>query len=409
MQTHGSIGPSCAVADVRADGTTIWTASQATHAYRPHFASVLGLPKEKVRVIYLDGAGCYGMNGHEDAAIEAALLSKSLGRPVRVQWMREDEHGFDPKGPTQLLDLAGAINDEGRIVDWRTEMWLPQATKGLPNIPLLAPEAAGIKQPQGIATGLITQNGAPPYETDYVNVIVHWLKDATLRPSNLRAPGKIANCFAVESFFDELAAAGGFDPVELRLRGLDDPRGIEVVRRAAAKMNWQARPSPGPDAKAALGRGRGFAYMHYKRNERYRAMAIEVTVERATGRVSVDRVVCAHDCGMIVNPDGVRAQIEGCILQTLSRTLMEEVKFDRSRVTSTDWASYPILTFSQTPKLDIELIDRPDERPLGAGEAAATPVPAALSNAVFDATGARLRIVPFTQERMKAALAGQSS
>jgi CO/xanthine dehydrogenase Mo-binding subunit len=427
LQSHGSIGPSCAVADVRADGATIWTASQATHAYWPHFARTLGLPKERVRVVYLDGAGCYGMNGHEDAAVEAALLSKSVGRPVRVQWMREDEHGWDPKGPAQLLDIAGAIDAEGRILEWRTQMWVPQATKGLANTPLLAPAAAGIPQPHGIATGLITQNGGPPYAADHVNVAVHWLKDPILRPSNIRAPGKVANSFAVESFFDELAAAGGFDPVDLRLRWLKDPRGIEVIKRVAARMNWQTRPSPGPDAGAAgagiagavgdagakraggaagaVARGRGFSYVHYKHNETYVAMAVELEIERASGRVNVERIVCAHDCGMIVNPDGVRAQVEGCILQTLSRTLMEEVKFDRARVTSTDWASYPILTFSQAPKLDIELIDRASERPLGAGEAAAPPLPAAVGNAVFDALGVRLRLVPFTPQRIRSALA----
>jgi nicotinate dehydrogenase subunit B len=404
MQSHASLGPSCAVADVRADSATVWTASQGTHGNRSTFATFLGLPADKVRLIYLEGAGCYGMNGHEDAAADAAILSRAVGRPVRVQWSREDEHGWDPKGPAQLLDLAGTVDSSGRILDWRTEMWVPQATRGLPNIPLLAPEAAGLGQPRGLNAGAISQNGDPPYAADHMRVLAHWLKDAPLRLAPIRSPGKPANCFAVESFTDELAAAAGIDPVEFRLRGLKDPRGIEVIRRTAAMMNWQTRASPGGDRTAEVSRGRGLAYVHYKHNETYVAMGVEVAVERSSGRIKVERIVCAHDCGQIINPDGVRAQVEGNTLQTLSRVLMEEVKFDRSRVISTDWSSNPNLTFSEVPKLEIELIDRPTQPPLGAGEAACTTVAAALGNAVYDATGARLRTVPFTPESVKAAL-----
>ena len=245
MQSHASIGPSCAVADVSADAATIWTASQGTHGNQATFARFLGLPKDKVRLIYLEGSGCYGMNGHEDAAADAAILSRAVGRPVRVQWSREDELGWDPKGPPQLLDIAGAVGADGRIVDWRTEMWIPQTTKGLPNIPLLGPEAAGLDNIAGLNTGLISQNGDPPYAADHIQVIAHWLKDTPLRPAPLRSPGKPANCFAVESFVDELAAAAGVDPVELRLRGLTDPRGIEVIKRVAAMMKWQTRPFAG--------------------------------------------------------------------------------------------------------------------------------------------------------------------
>jgi CO/xanthine dehydrogenase Mo-binding subunit len=401
VQTHGSMGPSCAVADVKPDAATVWTASQATHRMQPAFAKILGLPPANVRLIYLDGAGCYGMNGHDDAAADAALLSKAVGRPVRVQWTREDEHGWDPKGPPQLLALEGALGPGGRIAAWRTEMWLPKATASLPNVPLLGPEAAGIQQAQGISTGLITQNGDPPYAVANVEVLVHWLKDAPLRPSNIRAPGKIANCFAVESFVDDFAAAAKADPVQFRLGGLSDPRGIEVLRRAAALVDWQPRPSPSPSG----GIGRGVAYIHYKHSETYVAIAMEVSVERDSGAISVTRVGCAHDCGLVINPDALRGQIEGSILQTLSRTLLEEVTFDRARVTSLDWESYPILAFPDVPEIRIDIVDRPQEPPLGAGEAAATPVPAALANAVFDATGARLRTVPFTPSRVREALA----
>ena len=409
MQSHGSIGPSCAIADVGADAATVWTASQGTHGNRNTFAKFLGLPREKVRLIYLEGSGCYGMNGHEDAAADAAILSRAAGRPVRVQWSREDELGWDPKGPPQLLDISGAVSADGRILDWRTEMWIPRTTKGLPSIPLLAPEAAGLEHVPGLNAGLISQNGDPPYAADSVQVIAHWLKDTPLRPAPIRSPGKPANCFAVESFVDELAAAAGADPVEFRLRGLKDARAIEVIKRTAALMNWQTRPSPGPDTSAAGARGRGFCFVHYKHNEAYVALAMQVAVDRASGKIKVERVVCAQDCGQIINPDGVRAQAEGSILQTLSRVLMEEVMFDRARVVSVDWASYPILRFSDVPKLDIELIDRPSLPPLGAGEAACTVVGAALANAVHDATGARLRTVPFTPERVKAAMASKAS
>ncbi len=407
MQSHASLGPSCAVADVRADSATIWTASQGTHGNRATFARFLSLPQEKVRLIYVEGAGCYGMNGHEDAAADAAVVSRALGRPVRVQWSREDEHGWDPKGPAQLLDISGAVAG-GRIVDWRTEMWLPQTTRGMPNIPLLAPEAAGLDQVRGLNPGLVSQNGDPPYAADNVQVLVHWLKQTPLRPAPLRSPGKPANCFAVESFVDELAAAAGVDPIEFRLRGLTDPRGVEVIKRMAALLNWQTRPSPGADKDASIARGRGMAYVHYKHDESYVATGIEVAVERASRSIRVERVACAHDCGQIINPDGARAQVEGCILQTLSRVLKEEVKFDRSRVTSVDWASYPILTFSETPRIDIALIDRPAERPLGAGEATCTTIGAAFANAVFDATAIRLRTIPFTPERVAAAWAKSS-
>ena len=400
VQSHASLGPSCAVAEVKAGGATIWTASQATHKFRPAFAAMLELPVERVRLVYLDGSGCYGMNGHDDAAADAALLAKAVNRPVRVQWSRADELGWDPKGPPQALTIEAALGADGAIAAWRTEMWLPQATAKLANVPLLAPEAAGIAQPQGISTGLISQNGDPPYAAASVEVLVHWLKDAPLRPSNIRAPGKVANIFAVESMTDELARAAGHDPLEFRLAGLTDPRGVAVLKRVAELFGWTPREKAEPN-----GLGRGLAYVHYKHNEGYVAMAIEAEVTRETGEIRVRRVACAHDCGLVINPDAVKAQVEGAILQTLSRTLFEEVAFDQSRVTSVDWNRYPILTFTDAPELLIDLIVRPHEPPLGAGEAAATPVAAALASAVFDATGARLRTVPFTPERVKRALA----
>lgn len=400
LQSHASMGPSCSVADVRSDGATIWTASQASHRLVVSCAAALGLEQAKVRTIYLDGAGCYGMNGHDDASVEAAMLSKALGKPVRVQWSREDELGWDPKGPPQLLEISASLTPEGGIDAWSTEMWLPRATANLAWIPLLSPVAAGLPQPKGQATGLVTQNGDPPYGAKAMRVHVHWIEGSPLRPSNIRAPGKVGNCFAVESFVDELAARANVDPLQFRLRDLAQPRGREVVERLARLMKWETRAGA-----AGQGRGRGMAYIHYKHNETFVAMGMEVDVDRKSGEIRVRRVACVHDCGLMINPDAVRAQVEGNILQTLSRTLHEETTFDRSRVTSVDWRGYPLLRFPEVPRLDIELVQRLDQPPLGAGEAASAPVPAALANAVFDATGRRVRSVPFTRERVQPLLA----
>jgi nicotinate dehydrogenase subunit B len=402
-QSHGSLGPSCAIADVRPDGTTVWTSTQGTHGLRTSLSKIFAIPEDKLRVVYLDGAGSYGGNGNDDAAADAVLLSRAVGHPVRVQWMRHDEHGWDPKGPAQFLDLKGAIDAEGRIVSWETQMWLPTPTPG--TRAFLGVDSAGLAQPHGQGAGQITQNGDPPYASSNVRVVVHWMKQSPLRISNLRAPGKIANTFAVESFVDEFATAAGVDAVEYRLRGLSDPRAIEVIKAAAQMIGWQSRPSPNPQlAQGSLALGRGFAYVRYKQAENYIAMAMEVAVDRTTGKVSVRRVTCAHDCGLVINADSLRNQIEGSILQTLSRALHEEVKFDRSHVTSIDWASYPILTFPEVPPIEVALIDRPELPPLGAGEASTAPVAAALANAIFDAAGVRLRTVPFTAPLVKAAL-----
>jgi CO/xanthine dehydrogenase Mo-binding subunit len=380
--------------DFKPEGTTIWTASQGPHGLRSNFARVFGIPQDKVRVIFLDGSGSYGSNGNDDAAADALLLSRAVGKPVRVQWMREDEHAWDPKGPPQLLEIRGGLDAENRIASWETLMWLPASVQG--NRPLLAADDAGIPQTHGRGAGQISQNGDPPYAASNVRVVVHWLKETPLRLSNLRAPGKIANVFAVESFTDELAAAAGIDPVEFRLRGITDSRAVDVIKRATEMLGWEPRRSPNPRAQQGRMRiGRGMAYVRYKQTENYVAMAMEVAVDRSSGKINVRRITCAHDCGLVINPNGLRNQIEGCILQTLGRTLHEEIKFDEMRVTSADWSSYPILSFPEVPAVEVVLIDRPTLAPIGAGEAATAPVAAALANAVFDATGVRLRRVPF--------------
>jgi len=403
FQSHASLGPSCAVADVKEAGTTVWSATQNPFGLRNNLAKVFAIPQDKMRVVYLDGSGSYGTNSSDDAAADAVLLSRAAGQPVRVQWMRQDEHGWDPKGPAQLLDMRGGIDGNGNIVAWETQMWLPSGPSG--ERALVGPESAGMTQEHGQGAGLMTGNADPPYSVADLRVVAHILKDTPLRLSNLRAPGKIGNVFAVEAFTDELAAAAGMDAVAFRRRGLTDPRALAVLDRATAMMDWQPRVSPNP--RAAQGNfltGRGIAYMRYKQAENYVALAMEVAVDRTTGKTTVRSVVCAHECGLIVNPDGLRNQVEGSIMQTLSRSLHEEVQFNRSRVTSIDWNSYPILTFPEAPAIQVALIDRPDQPAFGAGEAAAAPVAAALANAIFDATGIRFRTVPFTAARVKAAL-----
>jgi CO/xanthine dehydrogenase Mo-binding subunit len=369
-----------------------------------NLAKVFGIPLDKMRVVYMDGAGSYGGNGNDDVAADAVLLSKAVGAPVRVQWMRQDEHAWDPKGPQQLLDMRAGLDAQGNIAAWEAEMWLPMNKPGAR--PLLSVDAAGMAQDHGQGAGLMTQNADPPYPAPNVRVVAHYLKETPLRPSNLRAPGKIANVFAVEAFTDELAAAAGMDPVEYRLRGLSDPRAIAVIRRTADMFGWQPRATRGPEASGKVQVGRGFAYARYKQAENYVAMAMEVAVDRSSGQIQVRRVACAHDCGLIVNPNALRNQVEGLIVQTLSRTIHEEVKFDRARVTSVDWASYPILRFPEAPAIEVALLDHPELPLYGAGEAAAVTVPGALANAIYDATGVRLRRAPFTPERVKTALAG---
>jgi CO/xanthine dehydrogenase Mo-binding subunit len=407
-QSHASMGPSCAVADYKPDSLTVWCSSQGTHGLRRNLARDLGIPAEQVRVVYMDGAGSYGSNGSDDAAADAALISRALQQPVRVQWMREDEHGFDPKGPPQLLDLKAALDANGNIAAWETDAWLPENTPNLRSRPMLAFLAAGIPQPVGQSVAQVQGNAYPSYDLPNVTATVHWLKTTPLRPSNLRAPGKPGNSYAVECFIDELASAAKRDPLEFRLAHLKDQTGTAILKRIAERMNWQPRPSPNPAAsRGAESIGRGIAYVHYKHTDNRLGLGIEVVVNRNTGNIRVTRAVCVYEAGLMINPDAVRAQVEGNILQAISRTLHEEVQFDENGVTSTDWRSYPILTFPEVPALEVELIGSVHDKPLGAGEAASAPVPAAIGNAVYDAIGVRMRKVPLTATRVRDALNGR--
>jgi len=408
IHTHGSIGPSCAVADFKDGGLTVWTASQATHWLRRDLATTFGIPVERIRCLYADGAGCYGRNGHEDAAADAVLLSRELGRPVRVQWMRHDEHGWDPKGPPTLVEVKAGLDAAGNVVAWQSEFWIPKATI-TSQPPMIAATLAGLPRKDDINPGNVFQNSAVPYAFAHAHAVCHRLESTPFRPSWIRTPGRMQNTYANEAFMDELAAAAQVDPIQFRLRYLQDARGVEVLEAAAARAGWITRPSPKVvGASTPVATGRGVSYVKYENVRTYVAAVADVEVNRGTGAVVVKRVVVAHDCGQMINPDGVRQQIEGNVIQTVSRTLKEELKWNRSRVTSVDWRSYPILKFPEVPVVDIVLIDRPKEPPWGAGEPSAAVVPSAISNAVFDAVGVRLRSVPYTADKVRKALTAKA-
>jgi nicotinate dehydrogenase subunit B len=400
IHTHGSIGPSCAVASFADGKLTCWTASQATHDLRKQLAATLAVPVADVRCIYVEGAGCYGRNGHEDAAADAALLARAVGKPVRVQWMRADEHGWDPKGPPTLLDMRAGIDREANVTAWESELFVPDGAAGL--VALVGSDLAGLDSLGKLSPGGVLNDLAIPYLFPNVTTTAHRLASTPLRPAWIRSPGRLQNTFANESFVDEIAAEVRADPLDIRLKYLVDARGKELLERLAELSKWRERPRP--DRNADTVTGRGLAYVKYELVRTYVGVVAEVEVNRKTGALAVKRFYVVHDCGQLINPDGVRNQIEGCIVQTVSRTLKEEVTFDRAMVTSLDWASYPILTFPEIPEVVIDLIDRPEEVPWGAGEPTCAVVPSAIAGAVFEATGARLRSVPFTPAKVKAAL-----
>ena len=405
IHTHGSMGPSCAIAEFKDGRLTSWSASQATHDLRKQLAQMLAMPIDNVRCIYLEGSGCYGRNGHEDAAADAALLAKALGKPVRVQWSRADEHGWDPKGPPTLIDLRASMDDTGNMIAWESDFFIPQAGPEL-NVALVPAALAGLPTSPVSFPGNIFQDSAIPYKFPNIKTVCKRLETTPLRPSWIRTPGRMQNTYANECFIDELAAAAGMDAMEFRVKYLDanDKRGLEVLSRLAALAKWDKRASPQKGASSNVVKGRGMSYVKYELVRTYIGAVAEVEVDRTTGVIKVAKFYVTHDCGQIINPDGLKNQIEGCVMQTVSRTLIEEVKFDRSQVTSLDWESYPILKFPQVPDIVIDLIDRPSEKPWGAGEPAAAVIPSAISNAVFDATGVRLRSVPYTPTKVKAAM-----
>jgi CO/xanthine dehydrogenase Mo-binding subunit len=410
-QAHAMMGPSCAVADVRSDGATIYSQSQNVFSLGATLADLLGLATEQVHVIFREGAGCYGHSGFDDVAADAALLSQAVGRPVRVQWIRADEFAWEPKSPPMTMDLRGGLDDQGNILAWDYTVWTPtHNTRPRDQASMVL--AGQLKDPTGemfeFGYGGGDRNAPTNYSFPNNRVTVHWIETPPLRPSALRSLGGLANATANELFFDELAAAASADPVEFRVRHLYDQRAIDVIQGAAGAAGWETRPS-GPETAATTTTagplsGRGLAFARYETEFAYAAVVAEVEVDPSNGNVRVTRVVVGHDCGLIINPDGLNNQIEGNVIQGIGRALKEEVTWDDHQVTSLDWSGYRILTFADVPAIETVLIDRPEEDALGAGEPAICPVVAAVGNAIFDATGVRLRTVPFTPERVLAAL-----
>jgi nicotinate dehydrogenase subunit B len=320
---------------------------------------------------------------------------------VRVQWMRADEHGWDPKGPPTLLDYRAALDDKGNALAWESEVFFPDRPSQIA-VTLVAAELAGLPK-EDAHPGNIHQSLAIPYTIPNIKATAHWLAETPFRPSWIRTPGRMQNTYGNECFLDECAAAAGVDPLEYRRRNLKDPRGLEMLERLAKLANWQPK-SGRQSASGDMVTGRGLSYVKYELVRTYVGVVADVTVNRKTGKIKVERFYVAHDCGQIINPDGLKNQIEGNIVQTVSRTLIEDLQFSRSTVTSIDWKTYPILTFPDVPEVVIDLINRPTEKPWGAGEPTAAVVPSAISNAVYDAIGVRLRSVPFTPAKVLAAL-----
>jgi len=402
FQLHGMMGPPCAVADVRGDRATIWTGTQGPFRTRDSIARMLNVPAKNVHLLYREGSGSYGRLESDDVAEDAALMSRSVGKPVRVQWMRADEHAWDPKGPAQLTTVRAGVDGQGNVIAWdfldRSFPWSESDAN-----PLLASSQIGIK-PSGAGFLNGAGGGGQIYTFENQKVLVAnipWVQQGQwpLRTSNLRAPGDLARVFASESTIDEIAADQRMDPVQFRLRYLtSDKRISDILIATTKKAGWTdhvSRSTPSTGNKVA---GRGVAVAN--RANTMTAAVTEIEVDKTTGEVTVKKITLGHDCGLIVNPDGLKNQIEGNILQAVSRALLEEVLFDSTGQTNLDWKSYPVIRFEHVPEVEIVLIDRPEMQPLGGGEPSIVPLTAAIANAIYDATGARMRRVPFTPQRV---------
>ena len=405
---HASIGPSCAVADCRDDGVKVWSGTQNPHALRTELAHLLTLDETHIEVIRMEAAGCYGRNCADDVTADAALLSRAVKRPVRVQLTRAQEHVWEPKGAAQLMDVDGGLDAEGGVAAYDFATRYP--SNGAPTLALLL---TGAIPPRPEVFEMGDRTAIPPYDYDNLRVVVHDMPPI-MRAAWLRGVSALPNTFAHESYIDELATEAGVDPIEYRLRYLKDPRAVDLVRAVAARANWQPRPRwKAPEPEGDVVRGRGFAYALYVHSKfpgygaAWSAWIADVAVDKTTGDVSVVRVVAGQDSGLMINPDGVRHQIEGNVIQSTSRALKEEVRFDRLGVASKEWGAYPIITFPEVPKIDVLMVPRPDQPPLGVGESASVPSAAAIANAIFDATGVRFREPPFTPERILAGLNGE--
>lgn len=401
---HASIGPSCALATPEGGRLRIWSHTQGPYFLRGQIAKVLGVPESDVDIIHRDGAGCYGHNGADDAALDAALVARACGRPVMLQWTREDELAWSPYGSAMVVKIAADVAADGAIVGWKHELWShthvkrPGRGEGIDLLaawhmdpPAPVPPAKDMALPAGGGD----RNAIPIYDFPNQQVVYHFLPEMPLRVSALRALGAYANVFAIESMMDEIATALGIDPVDYRLRHLKDERAKAVIRAAADAAGWKAGV---PRAHAT---GRGIAFARYKNLSAYCAVAVEVEL---AAKVRVTHAVAAVDAGQIVNPDGLKNQIEGGIVQAASWTLKEEVRWTRSGIASRTWEEYPILKFEEVPEIEVILINRPDDPSLGSGECAAGPTAGAIANAVYNGLSVRARHLPLTPERIAAAM-----
>jgi nicotinate dehydrogenase subunit B len=408
-QMHASIGPSCAVADYQEDLTRVWSGTQNPHHLRTELARLIHRREAEIEVIRMEAAGCYGRNCADDVSADAVLLSRAVGRPVRVQLTREQEHAWEPKGTAQLMDVNGGLNVDGSVAGYDFATRYP--SNGAPTLALLLtgtiPHTPAIFE-MGDRTAI------PPYDYENLRVVANDMPPI-VRASWLRGVSALPNTFAHESWIDECADEAGVDPIEYRLRYLKDPRAIDLVNAVAERAGWKPRPMrQEPEAEGDIVRGRGFAYALYVHSKfpgygaAWSAWIADVAVNKATGDVSVTRVVAGQDSGLMINPDGVRHQIHGNVIQSTSRALMEEVSFDRTSVTAREWGAYPIIKFSEVPDIDVLMLPRQDQPPLGVGESASVPSAAAIANAIFDATGVRFRELPFTPDRILRGLRGEA-
>ena len=402
---HGSIGPSAAMALWEDGHLTVWSHGQGIYVLREALAGALGLNPEAIRVIHVVGAGCYGHNGADDATLDAALLARAVpGRAALLKWTRADEHKWEPYGPPGVVTLEGSLDDRGRIVDWRHDVWstthLSRPMPGaLPRLlaarDLDPPRPSGPPVPFLQAEAGMHRNATPLYSLPRRRIVKHFVESMPIRTSSLRSLGAYVNVFAIESFMDELAAVCGASPLEFRLRHLDDPRARAVVRSAADAAGWSGAPG------GEFGRGTGIGFARYKNKAGYAAVVARVRVDDATAEIAVEEAVIAADVGEIVDPSGLANQLEGGFTQSLSWTLKERVSFDAETITSVDWETYPILRFPEVPPIRTVLLDRPGRPYLGAGETAQGPTAAAVANAVRDAVGVSTRDLPFTPERVR--------
>jgi len=408
FQSHASMGPACALVEIKDGKVTCWSGTQKSHFVQQGIAATLGVPVESVRVIWQTGPGSYGRNDADDCAMDAAVLAKAVGKPVRLQYMREQGTGWDPKGPASVHKARAALDAAGNVVAYEF------MSKGFSRLDVNtnggAPHDTLCGQTRGVALKSGDGFGVPAESYEFAHKRMGWEtiaplleRSSPLRSAHLRDPVGPQIHFASESFIDEVAAAVKADPIEFRLRYVKDARDIALLNAVKEKSGWQSRSSPRRDQSGAKAAGRGIAYS--QRNGTRVAIVAEVEIDRASGKIFAKKFTVAHDCGQIVNPDGLVKCIEGNIVQGISRTLWEEVAFDRNAVTSVDWLTYPILDITETPEtIDCVLINHPESPPTGAGEPSIRPVAAAIANAIFDATGVRIRRVPFSPDRVKSAL-----